>query len=58
MPATASGLEYGIGFVLATALIHLCGIGIGIGIQRLASAVFVRFAGAAIALCGAYLWFG
>lgn len=57
MPTTAPGFGYGIGFILATALLHLCGIGIGIGIQRLASAAFVRFAGAVIALCGAYLWF-
>ena len=57
MPPTASGLEYGIGFIFATAMLHLCGIGIGIGIQRLASTSFVRFAGVAIALCGAYLWF-
>jgi len=56
MPVGASGLEYGIGFIFATALLHVCGIGIGIGVQRLASAPWVRFAGVAIALCGAYLW--
>ena len=29
MPTDASGLEYGLGFVLATALLHAAGIGIG-----------------------------
>ena len=57
MPTTASGLDYGLGFIFATAMLHFCGIGIGIGVQRVASASFVRFAGVAIALCGAYLWF-
>lgn len=56
MPATASGVEYGIGFIFATGLLHICGIGIGVGIQKLASASFVRFAGVAIALYGVYLW--
>ncbi|HEY0301235.1 MAG TPA: HupE/UreJ family protein [Rhizomicrobium sp.] len=34
MPATASGLEYGIGFVLATALLHLGGVGLGLLASR------------------------
>ncbi len=29
MPDTASGLVYGIGFIAATAILHLCGIGLG-----------------------------
>jgi urease accessory protein len=56
MPETASGITYGIGFILATALLHACGIGLGIGIQRLAKPMVIRSAGIAIALCGAYLW--
>lgn len=56
MPETASGIAYGAGFILATALLHVGGIGLGIGIQRLATPNFIRFAGAAIAVCGAYLW--
>ncbi len=31
MPVDASGLEYGLGFMLATALLHVVGIGLGIG---------------------------
>jgi urease accessory protein len=32
MPATASGLTYGIGFMISTATLHLTGIGMGLGI--------------------------
>jgi urease accessory protein len=56
MPGTASGLAYAAGFVLATAFLHACGIGLGVGIQKLASGTVVRFAGAVVALCGAGLW--
>jgi urease accessory protein len=56
MPGTVSGVAYAAGFVLATASLHACGIGLGIGIQKLATARVVRFAGAAVALCGAALW--
>jgi len=56
MPETAAGLAYGAGFVLATALLHAAGIGLGIGIQKAATPKFVRVAGGVIALGGAYLW--
>jgi urease accessory protein len=36
MPTDASGLAYGLGFMLATAVLHLIGIGIGLGIGVLA----------------------
>jgi urease accessory protein len=32
MPATASGLAYGFGFIISTTLLHLAGIGIGLAI--------------------------
>jgi urease accessory protein len=35
MPDTVSGFEYGIGFVLATALLHVAGIGLGLGIGKM-----------------------
>lgn len=35
MPADASGLGYGLGFMLASALLHAAGIGIGLGIGRI-----------------------
>jgi urease accessory protein len=34
MPETASGLTYGIGFIISTAGLHLAGIGMGSGIDR------------------------
>lgn len=56
MPETASGLAYAIGFVLATALLHAIGIGLGVGIQKISKPMVVRFAGVAIVLCGIYIW--
>jgi urease accessory protein len=55
MPKTASGLSYGIGFVVATASLHLAGIALGLTAQRFASAQFVRCLGGGIAACGVYL---
>ena len=56
MPAAASALGYAGGFALATALLHVAGIGLGVGIERIASAKIVRFAGGAIALWALALW--
>ena len=58
MPASASALGYTGGFALATASLHVVGIALGVGIEKIASAKFVRFAGGAVALCGALLWVG
>jgi urease accessory protein len=55
MPETVSGFAYAAGFIIATAFLHACGIGLGIAIQKLASPAVVRFAGIAIVLCGGYL---
>jgi urease accessory protein len=52
MPITASGLEYGLGFLLATAGLHALGIGLGLAIARFSAAPLVRFAGGAIAAAG------
>ena len=52
MPATASALGYAGGFALTTALFHVAGIGLGVGLEKIASAKFVRFAGGTIGLCG------
>lgn len=35
MPALASGMAYALGFVLATALLHVTGIAFGLGMQRM-----------------------
>jgi urease accessory protein len=57
MPATAAGLAYGTGFVVATASLHLCGISLGLIAQRFASTKLIRYAGGTIAGCGVYLCF-
>jgi len=55
MPETAAGLVYGLGFIVSTALVHLCGIGLGLAAKRFGTAQLVRYAGGAIAACGLYL---
>ncbi|WP_127091256.1 HupE/UreJ family protein [Aquabacter cavernae] len=58
MPENASGLAYGAGFVIATVMLHLAGIGVGMGIARIGErhgAALVRASGAAIALGGVVL---
>lgn len=57
MPATASGLTYALGFILATAILHLCGIVLGLASQKLRSEQLVRCAGCLITACGLYLIF-
>lgn len=53
LPAAASALAYGAGFVLATGLLHLCGIGIGsLGNSRIGN-IAIRAGGGAISLVGA-----
>lgn len=57
MPEAALGLFYGLGFVLATALLH--GIGLGIGLLGARwSGWAVRLGGSAIAASGALLLIG
>jgi urease accessory protein len=56
MPASASGLAYGAGFILATAALHLSGIGAGIAIARLGryrAQRLARIAGSVMVLAGA-----
>jgi urease accessory protein len=52
MPADASGLVYGLGFMLATALLHAFGIGMARISQAMAPGA-IRFGGAAMAVAGA-----
>jgi urease accessory protein len=56
IPAAASGLAYGLGFMGATAALHACGIGFGVLAQRQLAMPVLRYAGAAIALGGLCLW--
>lgn len=57
MPATASGLFYGVGFVLATAILQSLGIGMGLLARTKNSMQLLRVAGCVIAVCGIYLIF-
>jgi urease accessory protein len=55
MPETASGFAYGLGFVMATAGLHSCGIGLGLVLGRMHEASgrrISRVAGSAMALAG------
>jgi urease accessory protein len=55
MPESASGFEYAVGFVIATVMLHACGIGIGILLGRMTEATggrISRVAGSAMALAG------
>ncbi|HSX76669.1 MAG TPA: HupE/UreJ family protein [Shinella sp.] len=56
---SAGALQFGIGFVAATALLHIAGIGLGLGIARLSGgAIAARIIGAVTALAGLVLAFG
>ncbi|WKZ33162.1 MAG: HupE/UreJ family protein [Thermodesulfobacteriota bacterium] len=57
IPGSASGLAYSAGFVISTALLHLCGIGIGVAFKALNRVHLVRYAGGLIAAGGAWLLF-
>ena len=54
MPLSGSPVAFGGGFVMATGLLHLSGIVIGILVRWRTGAIFVRCTGAAIAVAGAY----
>ena len=56
MPASVSGLSYGLGFVCATALLHATGVGLGLAIGKageVSSRRIARIGGVAIAVAGA-----
>ncbi|MCA1407604.1 HupE/UreJ family protein [Ensifer sp. IC3342] len=54
MPMDASGLQYALGFMAATALLHVAGIGLGFALGRVGakSHVATRLGGSAMALAG------
>jgi urease accessory protein len=56
MPKAASGISYGLGFVIATAALHACGLGLGMLAKKQIAVPAIRFAGAAIAIAGICLW--
>ena len=57
LPAGADAVAYSVGFVVATGLLHLAGIALGLAERWPAGRIGVRGAGAAIACAGlAFLW--
>ncbi len=54
LPAAASPLAYRVGFVVATGMLHLCGIAIGLLFRWPAGRIVVRATGLAIAMVGGY----
>jgi urease accessory protein len=61
MPDAAGGLTYGLGFMLATALLHLGGIGLGLAAGRISErhgAVANRVTGGLVAVAGVGLLTG
>lgn len=52
LPQAANALAYSIGFVVATGLLHLCGIAFGFLVQWSAGNLAVRAGGAVISLIG------
>lgn len=58
LPHGASALWYGVGFVAATALLHLLGLAIGLVAGQKMAAQAVRLGGLAIAAVGGYLLSG
>jgi len=55
MPDSISGIQYGAGFVLATALLHCAGIGVGVALGQLAErskVLVVQATGTAMAIAG------
>ena len=55
LPAEASALSYAAGFIAATAVLHLIGIGLGLSFNRLPVRFVARTAGGAIAVLGVAL---
>jgi urease accessory protein len=54
LPLAADPADYAIGFVLATGMIHLFGIAVGLALMKPRKGEFARLLGGAIALGGVY----
>lgn len=52
LPSGASAMAYVLGFILATVLLHLSGMGLGATLRNASQPLVVRYAGAALALAG------
>ncbi|THD63952.1 MAG: HupE/UreJ family protein [Phenylobacterium sp.] len=54
LPSAADPIGYSVGFVLATGLLHVAGIGVGLLNDRPNGIVVTRSIGGFVALCGVY----
>ncbi len=52
LPSAADPIGYAVGFVLATGLLHVCGIGIGLINNRPGGVIATRLLGGVVALSG------
>jgi urease accessory protein len=52
LPAGADAVAFSLGFVIATGMLHLCGVAIGLLARWPGGLLAVRITGALIALCG------
>jgi urease accessory protein len=52
LPPGTDAIAFSAGFVIATGLLHVCGIGLGLAARWPTGKLAVRFAGAAIAVAG------
>jgi urease accessory protein len=52
LPSAANPLAFSLGFVIATGLLHLCGIAFGLGVRWPAGKIAVQTGGGLIALAG------
>lgn len=55
LPSAADPIGYSVGFMLATGLLHVVGIGFGVASDRPGGVIAVRGVGALICACG--IWF-
>jgi urease accessory protein len=58
MPLAANPIAYAVGFVIATGLLHLAGIALGVATRAPMGATAVRAGGVVIAVAGAYFLYG
>lgn len=56
IPSLADPVAFSTGFVLATGLLHVAGIGLGMAKQLKGGALAIRAGGALISLCGVYFF--
>jgi urease accessory protein len=58
LPGFAHPAAYGAGFVIATALLHVAGVGVAVAVRKHAAKLSFRVAGAAMALVGGSMLLG